>query len=72
MRMGSELVGDQVHVTFTDDGPPVDIDLASVTMPDASAQRGRGLAMMRTLLSRLSYHRSETHNHWRLISRPFG
>lgn len=28
--MDSEVVGDQAHVTFTDDGPPADIDLASV------------------------------------------
>ena len=41
IRMGSEVVGDQVHVEFTDDGPPVDIDRTSVAMPDEMAERGR-------------------------------
>jgi len=72
MRMGSELVGDQVHVTFTDDGPPVDIDLASVTMPDATAERGRGLAMAQTVLDQLSYRCDDLGNQWTLISKRFG
>lgn len=72
MRMGSELVGDQVHVTFTDDGPPVDIDLASVTMPDATAERGRGLAMAKTVLDQLAYRCDDLGNQWTLISQRFG
>ena len=72
MRMGSELVGDQVHVTFTDDGPPVDIDLASVTMPDATAERGRGLAMAKTVLDQLAYRCDDLGNQWTLISKRFG
>ena len=72
MRMGSELVGDQVHVTFTDDGPPVDIDLASVTMPDATAERGRGLAMAQSLLDQLAYRCDDLGNQWTLISQRFG
>ena len=72
MRMGSELVGDQVHVTFTDDGPPVDIDLASVTMPDATAERGRGLAMAQTVLDQLAYRCDDLGNQWTLISQRFG
>ena len=72
MRMGCELVGDQVHVTFTDDGPPVDIDLASVTMPDATAERGRGLAIAQTVLDQLAYRCDELGNQWTLISQRFG
>ncbi len=72
MRMGSELVGDQVHVTFTDDGPPVDIDLASVTMPAATAERGRGLAMAQTVLDKLAYRGDDQGNQWTLISKRFG
>jgi serine/threonine-protein kinase RsbW len=72
MRMGSELVGDQVHVTFTDDGPPVNIDLASVTMPDATAERGRGLAMAKNVLDQLTYRYDDLGNQWTLISKRFG
>jgi len=72
MRMGSEMVGDQVHVTFTDDGPPVDIDLTAVTMPDATAERGRGLAMAQTVLDQLAYRYDDLGNQWTLISKRFG
>ena len=72
IRMGSELVGDQVHVTFTDDGPPVDIDLASVAMPEAMAERGRGLALAQTVLDQLTYRCDDLGNHWTLISQRFG
>ena len=44
----------------------------AVDMPDVFADRGRGLALMRAVLGRLSYQRANNHNHWRLISRPFG
>ena len=71
MRMGSELVGDQVHVTFTDDGPPADIDLASVAMPDATVERGRGLAMAQTVLDQLAYRCDGPGNQWTLISQRF-
>ena len=40
MRMGSELVGDQVHVIFTDDGPPIDVRAA--TLPEASEIQSSG------------------------------
>ena len=72
IRMGSELVGDQVHVGFTDDGPPADIDLASVAMPDAMAKRGRGLAMAQSVLDQLAYRYDDLGNHWTLISQRFG
>lgn len=72
IQMGSELVGDQVHVTFTDDGPPADIDLASVAMPDATAERGRGLAMAQTVLDQLAYRCDDLGNQWTLISQRFG
>jgi serine/threonine-protein kinase RsbW len=72
IKMDSELVGDQVHVNFTDDGPPADIDLASVVMPDASAERGRGLAIAQNVLDQLAYRCDDLGNHWTLISQRFG
>jgi serine/threonine-protein kinase RsbW len=71
IRMDAALVDDQVHVDFTDDGPPVAIDLAAVTMPDPMAERGRGLAMAQALLDRLAYRCEDTGNHWALVSKRF-
>ena len=72
IRMGSEVVGDQVHVEFTDDGPPVDIGLTSVAMPDEMSERGRGLALAQTVLDQLAYRCDDFGNHWTLISQRFG
>lgn len=71
IRMNAALLDDQVHVEFTDDGPPAAVDLTSVTMPDPMAERGRGLAMARVLLDRLAYRRDESGNHWMLVSKRF-
>jgi len=71
IRMRSELVGDQVHVTFTDNGPPADIDLTSVAMPDAMAERGRGLALAQTVLDQLAHRCDDLGNQWTLISQRF-
>lgn len=60
----------QVHVEFTDDGDPVLIDLSAVCMPDATAERGRGLALAQAVLEQLNYRRSGC-NHWILVSKPF-
>lgn len=71
IRMDLELSDHQVLVDFTDDGPPIDIDLESVSMPDAVAEAGRGLAMARAVLGRFSHHRDAIGNHWTLISQRF-
>lgn len=60
---------DRVEARFTDDGPPADIDLAAVTMPDPLADRGRGLALARQVLDELTYRRDGSHNHWTLTRR---
>jgi serine/threonine-protein kinase RsbW len=61
----------QIRVHFTDDGPPVDIDLQCAELPDEMAERGRGLALAQSVLSALTYDRDETGNHWLLVSQPF-
>ena len=61
----------QVQVEFTDDGDPVEVDIDAVRLPDDMSERGRGLALARSVLARLAYHRSEV-NHWILVSKPFG
>jgi len=72
IRMTAALVDHQVHVTFADDGPPADIDLSRVEMPDVLATRGRGLALTRAVLDQLTHRGDESGNHWTLIGRRFG
>ena len=62
----------QVHVDFTDNGTAVQINIDDVAMPDELAERGRGLALAKSALGLLSYHRDKSGNHWRLISQAFG
>ena len=62
---------DTVEIEFTDAGEPVDVDLAAAIMPDAMAERGRGLALAQAALRLLSYFRDEVGNHWRLVSNVF-
>lgn len=63
----------QVHVCFTDDGDemPAEVDLSTVSMPDATAERGRGLALARAVLEQLWYFRHNAVNYWTLVSRPY-
>lgn len=68
--MDVRVLPSQVHVEFTDDGDPADIDLTAVSMPDDTAERGRGLALAQAVLEELHYRRTEF-NHWILLSKPF-
>jgi serine/threonine-protein kinase RsbW len=68
--MDVRVLPSQVHVEFTDDGDPVQIDLGAVTMPEDTAERGRGLALAQAVLEQLAYRRSEL-NHWILVSKHF-
>ena len=72
IRVEMQVRPDQVTVMFTDDGEPAAVDLGAAAMPDDLAERGRGLALARKLLGALTYRRSETGNHWTLVSRQFG
>ena len=71
VQMSVEVRPNEIHVSFTDDGWPCPVDPETVNMPDALAERGRGIPMTRAVLRKLSYHRSATQNHWKLISRHF-
>lgn len=66
MRMELRLLADEVEVVFTDDGDPARVDLASIGMPNEMAERGRGLAIAKAVLDRLTYRRDEMGNHWTL------
>lgn len=71
MTMDVAVFADHVRVEFTDDGDPVDVDINAATLPDEMAERGRGLALARSVLAELAYQRRDV-NHWILVSKPFG
>lgn len=71
IRMEVRVMPHQVHVEFTDAGQHAQIDLATVSLPDEMAERGRGLALAKSALAELSYTKSTT-NHWKLVSKRFG
>jgi serine/threonine-protein kinase RsbW len=62
------LSGQTVVASLTDSGPPVHEHLAD-PMPGADSERGRGLALARTLLDDLGYERDGDVNRWRLVKK---
>lgn len=70
IRMVLRVEPGDIRVEFTDEGGTAQVDLASVRLPDDMAERGRGLALATTALSKLEYRRDGL-NHWTLISKPF-
>lgn len=66
MQMQVQVLADEVEIVFTDEGDPAHVDLNTVTMPDEMAERGRGLALAKACLDRLTYRRDSTGNHWTL------
>ncbi|WP_309648981.1 ATP-binding protein [Nocardioides sp.] len=58
---------DGVVVGFCDDGRPAEIDLSTVTMPDETAESGRGLAMALAAVDELVYDRRDGRNYWSLL-----
>ena len=71
VQMSIEVLSDQINIDLTDDGIECEVNSDRAHMPDELAHRGRGIAMARAVLSRLSYQRSGAQNHWRLASRSF-
>jgi serine/threonine-protein kinase RsbW len=72
LAMDVAVLSDRIQVEFTDDGDelPAPVDLGSVRMPEAMAERGRGLALAQAVLDELTYRRTRL-NHWTLVSKPF-
>ena len=60
--------GGNAIASFVDGGPPVNGGWAR-TMPPATSEAGRGLALARSLLDELSYARRGGLNGWRLVKR---
>ncbi len=60
---------DRVQAVLVDDGRPAAVDLSSVTMPDADATSGRGLALAISAVDDVSYERDGDRNRWTVTCR---
>lgn len=69
LRMVIEVTPATVTVVFSDEGDEVNVDLDALSLPDASAKHGRGLALASAVLDQLTYRRRGTCNQWTLVSR---
>jgi serine/threonine-protein kinase RsbW len=68
LRMVIEVTPRMVTVVFTDEGDAVTVDLDALSLPDASAKHGRGLALASAVLDQLTYRRRGICNQWTLVS----
>lgn len=71
IRMEVLVLLNEVQVRFVDDGLEMRVDLESVRLADEMAERGRGLAIARAVLRRLSYQSTADGNCWTLLSEHF-
>lgn len=69
MRIRSRRRPGTIDIRFSDEGDPAEVDLTAVAMPDALADRGRGLALATMCLDGLIYWRDGGENHWLLTRR---
>ncbi len=69
LSMEVQVLPDEIHITYTDDGRPARVDLSATTMPDEMSERGRGLAIAVSVLDDLSYLHDSDGNHWTLVRR---
>lgn len=60
---------EQVQAVLVDDGRPAAVDLSAVTMPDADATSGRGLALAMAAVDDVSYEREGDRNRWTVTCR---
>ncbi|WP_260855597.1 ATP-binding protein [Curtobacterium sp. 9128] len=55
---------DGLEARLTDDGRPADVDVAGAALPDASAESGRGLALVGMVVDEFRYERADDRNRW--------
>lgn len=67
MSLCLRALPDRLEANFTDEGRPAKVDLDAVELPDALAERGRGLAIAIAALDELSYRRRGGRNQWTLV-----
>lgn len=56
----------EITATLIDTGRESDIELSQVRMPDASAESGRGLAIVKALVDEVVYDSDGNVNYWRI------
>lgn len=61
------LTGTELRGELSDNGTAFDGDLAPDLPADLWAESGRGLALARSSLDELTYHRDGGANHWHLV-----
>ncbi|MDM7489497.1 MULTISPECIES: ATP-binding protein [Rhodococcus] len=64
MSLRLRALPERLEAEFTDEGRPARVDLGTVELPDALAERGRGLAIAMAALDELSYRRQGGINRW--------
>lgn len=71
VRLTVELGAGPAHLTadLYDDGPPVGVDPGAAVLPDALAERGRGLALARAAVDEVTYASEAGTNHWSITRR---
>jgi serine/threonine-protein kinase RsbW len=62
-----EASSTRLEARLSDNGLPAELDLSRVTMPDAEAESGRGLALALRALDDLTYDRERGRNRWTLV-----
>jgi serine/threonine-protein kinase RsbW len=62
-----EVTDDVLRALLSDNGRPVEVDLADVTMPPPETEHGRGLALARASLDTLHHERVNGCNWWLLL-----
>jgi len=60
---------DRLEARFRDAGRRADVDLGAVTMPDALAESGRGVALALATADELTYWHDGAVNHWLVLRR---
>jgi serine/threonine-protein kinase RsbW len=56
----------RIEARLTDTGVASEVELDGRTMPEAFAESGRGIALIKALVDELEYVRSGSINHWRI------
>ena len=57
---------DRLEATFHDTGDDAGVDVAAASLPDAMAETGRGLAMVRAAVDEVRHERVADGNRWTL------
>ena len=69
IRMTISASRDELRAVIADTAPPAGIDWEAVSMPDADAESGRGLALARSSLDEFAHTSGDGGNTWTLSRR---